>query len=518
MAVQFPTGDPYRLPGKRIVFTNWHWVRACGFAWVDREGRGVSVVGDQDAFGARIQHHERPYGLRLKSLPAARSAPFLKAEKPWEDGHEVFVTILQDGGRYRAWGMVGGWGDLKDRGEPFFCYFESDNGYDWKRPDCGVLDFKGAPKTNLLARAGGTVFADPSAPPGERYKWVSERHFNREEFEAFVRRRPGAVDSRCIRKDAGLYVGVQGAVSPDGLRWQVLPEPLVMTHSDTQVVVYYDLQRRTYVGYFRDWAAGPLGDAACDASGVRWLGVGRRCIGRAESADFRAFPLPEVLVEPRLDMSPNDVLYTSCKTTIPGAPDQHLMFPAVWDQAADTTRIEVLSSSDGVCWNWIPGGPVLDTAPFGQWDGGCVFAVPNLIELPDGDFALPYTGYNVPHKYPRKKATRSTAYALWPKGRIVGLEAAGDGGFTTPALIAPGRRLLLNAVIARAGHVCAEVCDLNGRAIPGRGFGESVPLFGDCHRAPVVWKEHGDLGIPAGQPVVLRFRMSGATIYGLDFD
>jgi hypothetical protein len=248
-----------------------------------------------------------------------------------------------------------------------------------------------------------------------------------------------------------------------------------------------------------------------------WIGVGRRAIGRAETGDFRHFPVSELILAPHPGLRPSQVFYTNCRTSLPGDPGAHLMFPAVWDQATDSTEIHFASSHDGRAWNFISPAPVLETGPFGEWDGGCVFASPNLVELPGGDFALPYTGYDVPHKYPRQQAQRASGYALWPHGRLVGIEAQERGAFSTVAVLAPGRRARVNALVQRAGHLLVEAARLSGEAIPGREFASSLPLAGDCRGAPVLWKEHDELGVDPGEPVLLRFRLEAGCVYYVDF-
>jgi hypothetical protein len=100
------------------------------------------------------------------------------------------------------------------------------------------------------------------------------------------------------------------------------------------------------------------------------------------------------------DLAGKRIVFTNCYTTIPNAPDQHLMFPAVWNASIDdTTRIVMASSHDGRNWYWVPGGDLLETAEYGRWDGGCIWAQPNLIELPNGDWALPYSAQNVPQPF-----------------------------------------------------------------------------------------------------------------------
>jgi hypothetical protein len=520
MAERERTGEPYKLAGDRIVFTNWHYVRPARFGWYDSQGKSVYVVGDQGPFDAHVRWINRPVGVRLTVRPALRSGPILTPEKPWEADGVSFFTVLKKEGGYHAWGSTG-WGDLTSRGSRYICYFESSDGRNWKRPPLGILEYQGNRDNNLLhgdyPNLWGSVFFDPSAPDSERYKFIVSDFFSREACAEYRRRRPEAVDPKCERTDINETIGVRGGVSPDGLRWTMLEQPLVLMHDDGPEVAYYDTHLKKYVGYFRDWMVGPQAQNAHDEKGMRWKKMARRAVGRSETEDFRNFPLSDVVLEPHPEMSPSEVLYTNCYTTIPGAPDQHLMFPAVWDTVTDTTYLTLAASYDGRMWHYRTPNRILDTAEFGEWDGGCVFAVPNLIELPDGDFALPYTGFNVPHKYPRVKATRATGYALWPKGRIAALEASEKGEFTTVAVIPPGRHLLVNAVTQRTGSILVEALNLDQEPIPGREFANSIPIVGDQHRCPVVWKGHDDLGIGAGEAVILRFRMEQASLFALDF-
>lgn len=160
---------------------------------------------------------------------------------------------------------------------------------------------------------------------------------------------------------------------------------------------------------------------------------------------------------------------------------------------------------------------MLKTAEFGQWDGGSIFNAPGLVELPDGSWAMPYTGYIYPHKYPRGAWKYAAGLAVWPKGRLMALVADSGAEFATAAVVAPGKTLLINAVTARAGSILVEAADMDGKPIPGRSFADAVPIIGDQFWAQVKWKEHGDLGIEPGNPVEFRFRMDHAKLYGLEF-
>jgi hypothetical protein len=494
---------------------SWRYVRPGLYAWLDKNGNNVTVAGDQKWGEATLHLTDSPHGVKLVVEPAQRLGPILKPETPWEqDGFPALSTILRDGDKFRAWGSIGSWGDLKDRGQAYFCYFESDDGLHWRRPDCGIVDYQGSRANNLLASEGGTVFIDPAAPAEERYKWILAADFAKEQVDAYQQSRHCGIDAKAYRSDVKKTFGVKGAVSPDGLHWTTLAQPLALMHADTQLVAYYDPALKKFVGYFRDWAVDATAATHQEQTDPnRWIGIGRRAIGRAETSDFREFPLSETILEPQPWLAPSQVLYTNCRTSFPGAPDQHLMFPAVWDQSTDRTHLRVAASRDGRAWDWLAAGepPPFETAPAGAWDGGCVFASPNLLELPDGTFALPYTGYDVPHKFPRRRAKRATGYATWPKGRLAGIRAEAQGEFATIAVVPPGKKLLINAITSEKGSITIEAADLSGQPLPGRSFADAVPLTGDCHLSPVRWKQHDDLG--DADAVMLRVKMNSATVY-----
>jgi hypothetical protein len=472
----------------------------------------VTVAGNEGPWGAHFRRADSPFGIRLAAQPAQRLGPVLKSEQPWEAKGVSIGTLIRDGDKYRAWGPC--WWE-NSRG---YCYLESSDGMNWQRPELGVVDLDGR-KTNLLdfAAAEGCVFVDPAAPLGERYKAVRLSDMSNEAFEEYKRRRPDAWEPKAKREDVGKVFFIQGAVSPDGIHWTPLAEPLVVEHSDTQIVACYDQRLGKYVIYTRNWLVGRQSAQATASLSHHWITPGRRSIGRTESGDFRQFPLSQLILAPPASMPPSDVLYTNCKTTIPGAPDLHVMFPTVWHQSDDTTSVVMAASHDGKLWDFVPGGPVFTTAAFGEWDGGCVFASPNLVELPDGSFVLPYAGYCFPHKYPRGQLKFLPGYMVWPKGRIVGLEAAERGEFASVAFVPPGPQVLVNAVTKRAGNILVEVAGLDGAPLPGRTFADADQVVGDQYRTPLTWKGNDGLGSAPGTAVFLRFRLDKATLFGLDF-
>lgn len=513
------TGDPYELAGNRMVFTSWYYVRPGNFAWAAPDGNNVSTARDPNIgpMDAHFIRERMPYGIRLVAQPAGRSGPIFDLEKPWEGKGVRVCTLLKDGDRYRLWAAC-----ETPEMQGLYCYYESQDGVEWTRPEIGEYEYEGSKENNILPWSPESIFIDPSAPPEARYKGVSLEGVSYEQMMEFKEKFPDRVGPRAYRPSIKQAYAITGATSPDGLHWDRLKVPFSIEHSDTHIIATYDALRKKYVIYTRHWWVGErtkkVGD---DGRYLTWLGEtsgsGRRAIGRMESDDFETFPLSDLMLVPDCEMAPTEVLYTNSKTTIPGAPDQHLLFPAVWNTADDTTRIIMYTGTDGRVWQKFP-GTVLETGDFGAWDGGCIFAHPNLVELADGDFALPYTGYNYPHKYARGTWRFLPGYAVWPKGRLIALQADEEGYFCTVAIMPPGRKLLINAVTRRAGSIKVAVSDVHGRVLAERSFDDCEPIVGDVYRRPVRWKSGEQLGCAENEAITLQIKMDRARLFSLDFE
>ncbi len=480
-------GEPYELSGKRVVFANWYYIQPGDLDWRDANEKSVYVKGDVDVFGAHHVGINAPQGIRI-----AAQKPVV-IEPPLEVPHR---TILRDGDRYRGWTSTE--------------YLESSDGLHWQVKARLVHNGpKGWDGPNH-------VFTDPSAAPAERYKTVWSDELTLAEFNQFRQKRPDGWEPRALlhAEDQGKVSCLRGSTSPDGIRWTTLPQPLVVEYADTLNICSYDSVRRKYVLYTRAWSIGPRSERLPADIRHSWTGVGRRAIGRSESGDFRSFPPSEMILEPEPDMLPSEQLYTNCRTSVPGAPEVQLMFPAIWNGSVDdTTRIGFASSHDGRVWHWVPGGDLLRTDTFGKWNGGCVWVIPERIELPNGDWALPYTANNVPHKYPRGKRTSHSSYAVWGKGRLVAVEADAHGEFTMMPIIAPGRFLKLNALTVRTGWLKVEVASQKGRT-----FADCDPVVGDQAWRPVSWNGAKELGVEPGRLITLRLQLYQAKLFGLEFE
>ena len=316
--------------------------------------------------------------------------------------------------------------------------------------------------------------------------------------ERFMHERPDAFFP--LGNDLHHLSGMWGAVSPDGISWTALPGPLVIHYSDTTNVVTYDQRLQRYVWYAR----------------CNWY-YGQRCIGRAETDDFRNWPGPEMLLWPTTNQRPSDDWYTNSKTIYPGTVDQHLMFPALYHHHDDTSELLLYASPDGIVWNEVPGGSVLNAGPE-EWDAGCIFGGTDLIPIGTDQVALPYGGYPQPHKYPRNRHSfrQTKALAIWPRERLGGIQADEEGSFATLPLITQGSTLRLNARVKAAGHVLVELAGQDRQPLPGYGFADADPVLGDSLDHIVSWNGRTKISRDMTQPLTMRFRLRCATMFAFE--
>ncbi|MBC7287305.1 MAG: hypothetical protein H5T86_04510 [Armatimonadetes bacterium] len=206
------------------MFTDWRFIDPGWFSWVDAQGqaRGIGESWAPDALFFRPVNS--PYGIRLIAQPPETVGPLIEPDRPWERLGIWLATIIYENGVYRAWALC--WEEWAK--PPCLTYFESRDGYTWECPNLGIHEYGGNKDNNILlldSPGNKAVFVDRAGPAEERYKMV-------------LGDMPG---------------GVRGAVSPDGLHWTLLPEPILEGACDSQNIGYYDEQLRKYVIYRRLW-------------------------------------------------------------------------------------------------------------------------------------------------------------------------------------------------------------------------------------------------------------------------
>lgn len=500
--------EPLELRSSVIFFHDWRYVYHGGYRWVTDEGAPFGLWGDEPVPDLRWGNVDIPRGIRLRALPAQKSEPFLSVDQPWE-GSIGAPTVIREHGTYRLWyevttpdDMLGRKGNLHN----LLCYAESKDAATWDKPSLGQTTYHDSAECNIVYGGaftpdrgyhGGSVFVDPNGGSADCYKAFHLGQMSREALAAYREKYPESVDPHSLERERphALF----GAASPDGIHWQPLPEPLVAQGSDTQNVAYYDELLGTYVGYFRTWV------------------LGRRAIGRAESEEFGHFPVPETILWPDAGLHPSDLWYANGKTVYPGTTDYHLLFPKRWRVAEDRFYVHIMTSPDGILWGFPQESQILAPGERGAWDTGGVSASPNLVDLPGDRVGFPFTGYRVPHKYPRRPPLGELAWASWERGRLVALEAAEQGEFRTPRVLFKGNELHLNVRTNYVGDVRVELVGPDGETLAGRAFEDCDPVSGNFLDRTVTWNGEAHFPHEPAEPMAFRVRLSSAQLFGMSF-
>ena len=198
---------PIEFGSDKMVFADWWFVDA---------GYGLAFTEAQQAAN-HFRPAFMPYGVRLRAgKPRLSERAVLVPDTP-TDGVTMggYCTLLKDGGKYRLWYesyLPSARGDEDAR----ICYAESEDGFTWKKPQLGLIDYEGSKANNLVYQNGhgATIFIDPTAQAAERYKLI---HLDRVPLQMVNGKQMNAF--------------VFGAVSPDGIHWKRLGEPLSGTRA-----------------------------------------------------------------------------------------------------------------------------------------------------------------------------------------------------------------------------------------------------------------------------------------------
>lgn len=485
---------------RTYLFTDFRHIRCGDVVWRDPGGEKLGSPPAPPFRRLTPEARFLPWGVRLQAQPAEQLGP--------DDGLANFEgTVIQEEGGYRSWKLAIPEGP-ETLGEVSVICRESDDGFAWRTAAECPIDTGGQFKL-----MGSGFFRDDHGTPAERYKAVWTARAPREQWEAIYREystvHPRYRDWRI--HPARKVMCVYGAVSPDGLAWTALPEPLLIHMSDTDSAIYFDERLGRYVFY------------------TRWYNDERRSVGRTESDDFRHWDPVMPCLEVPLD-NPTVDIYTNGRTSYPGAPNYHLMFPMFYERWTQESDIRLYSSTDGMIWKEVPGGPVIRPGQAGTWDGYFLYSSRNLVELPQDRIGVPYAGTRYPHKYPRWPEVVDdirSGWAVWPRDRLSALVADRQGEVFTFPMRPSGRELRLNVRTREAGEVRVGVLRAEGQiadgtdrlpdreAVPvsGRGVEDCVRISGDHASAVVRWRTGADLGVGPDDSVMLHITMRAAELF-----
>ena len=441
-------------------------------------------------------------GARLKLHPPRPAEQVLFFNREWEGGNSGYVTVFQDGGRYRMYyrgASSTGYAvpSLSTEGETAVpehpqvaCTAESPDGITWSRPSLGLFEFNGSKDNNIVwTGSGGHNFSpfkdtNPDATPEQRYKAVGS----------------GRVDGKPV---------LLGYVSPDGIRWKRLREEPILSDGkfDSLNVAFWDSVRSRYAAFYRDFRHGV------------------RTIKHATSPNFLDWTSGQW---GDFGDTPPEHLYTNGTVAYFRAPHLFLALPRrflPWRRLYSDAPVAgasdgvFMSSRDGVHWDrrflesFIR--PGRDPR---NWPQRTNTPARGIVATAEDEISL----YVERH---RSSPTNHLQRLVLRTDGFVSVHAGYSGGeMITSPLLFDGDNLVLNFSTSAAGSIRIEIQDARGHPLPGFSLEESPLIWGDEIEHLVRWERthpqatsEKPLARLAGKPVRLRLVMKDADLYSLRF-
>jgi hypothetical protein len=440
----------------------------------------VSTEPESPIFLLEASTVEDHWETRRKLNPLVKSSgnPILLKDRDWEgSGPYVYGSVLYDpeDKLLKCWYTV--FHDTAyrqhTRGSYMTCYATSQNGYEWTKPELGLVDWNGSRRNNFvrLGHQYNAPLAVVPVPLSAHRRW----------------------------RYIGLYLDAPGvclAASEDGKLWHDLPgSPIERHESDTFNCIVYDSLRRKWLAYIRP----PI-----------YAGTWKRRVALMESSDLATWTHPETILVP--DEGDVPEFYG-----MPVFRRGNLFFGLleVYDAPRGSIEIELVFSSDGRHWDRVPpheiflglGGP-------GEFDHG-VIVTSNSPVIVDGETRLYYGGTKTDHntRTVNDEPISAIGMASITLDRFYGVTNAHDqtaGFILTRPLVLNGSTIALNGVIR--GEARIALLDLNGNEIQGFSLKDCTPIRGDGLRLPVAWGANKT--IKAGV-FRLKLQINDATVYAL---
>ena len=419
----------------------------------------------------------------------------LVTDEPWEGNATNYITVFQDGEKYRMYyrGSLYSYLGGKDRPNTpdLYCYAESSDGIRWTKPELGLFASNGSKQNNIVWDGVGThafvPFRDtnPNCTPDATYKALGV---------------------------GGGKHGLYALKSTDGIHWALMHAEPVITQGafDSHNLAFWDAPCGEYREYHRDFRDG-------------------RDIRTSTSQDFLHWTEPAFLtysanVDPgRSDGQPADVkdpvgakypfgrvseLYTNQIAPYYRAPHLLLGFPTRyidrgWTESAkalpryDYRQVRAKASpregtavTDGMfitsrdrkhfsVWPESFVRPGLRTRD--SWFYGDTYQNWGLVETKSAiDDAPPELSFYVTERSTLQETGAVVRrYTLRIDG-FVSLHAPLVGGelLTKPITFA-GSQLVVNVSTSAAGSVRVEIQTSDGQPIPGFALADCHEVYGD---------------------------------------
>lgn len=439
---------------------------------------------------------DRMDGVSLKLHEPQPADVALTFDAPWEGRYCGYVTVFQDGDRYRMYYRGLPQAGKDGSATEVTCYAESRDGIDWTKPELGLFEVNGDEDNNVVLA---------NQPPFSH------------NFAPFLDTRPGVPAEERYKALAGTSeTGLHGFVSGDGLRWRKMQDAPLITEGafDSQNVAFWSEQEGCYVCYYRTWSQGEFG--------------GFRSVSRVTSDDFLHWTAP---VEMDYGGTPREHLYTNQTHPYYRAPHLYIATAARFMPGRRVVSVEEAAAfgveptysgdcSDGVLMTsrgstrydrTFMEGFIRPGVGLENWTSRTNYPARGVVATGEHGMSL-----YVQHHY-GQPTHHLVRYTLRTDG-FASVNAPYTGGeFVTQPFRFAGKELFLNFATSAAGSVRVEIQRADGAPIEGYTLDDSAELIGNFIDRPVSWRGNSDASALAGTPVRLRFVMKDADVYALQW-
>lgn len=447
----------------------------------------------------------QPQGVTVRVNPAERRDLVICAENPWEAKMiSLFLTVMEDQGKLRMWYVC------RDKDDaPNVAYAESSDGITWRKPNLGIVMYKGSTDNNLvgLTSLEGNVFRDPNGTPGKEYVYVTP-----------------------VNPD-----GMVRFTSPDGLRWNRDKTTLLTFLSDTQNVTLFDPELQKYVMFLRGWDWRTGGNSRMRrvvrttfddlSKPVRIPSIDPATGHANKRINFIHSELPVCLAADERDPAAADV-YNLSTVVYPPAPQWYLGFPSflLREEGFSNGRVEVqfaASRDKGVTWERYDRVPYARPGLAGSDSANVAYMGQGIAvrgnELWQYGMTLKLAHGPAAHK-DRSFDGSIYRYVQRLDGFVsVDFDPAG-GKFVSAPVVVEGPRLRLNVDTAALGSLRVGLLDEAGTPIPGFTIDDCHVIHTNDTAREVVWKiPTNDLTSLKGKKVRLVFAGDRTKLFSFSF-
>lgn len=477
--------------------------------------------GEKQLFVDDLMIRSKQALTRVVHPARKREHPVLSADMPWEGREEggvkdkrvnIYGTVLRDEktGTFRMW--------YADPGQTL--YATSKDGVEWERP---ILKIAGENNvTNLHLHSNSIIEDKFETDPQKRYKAVGNASKGVDDAKLQRLKDKFELVDWYRDKDHRLYYA---ASSPDGLRWKIDPEPILLG-CDT-ITLSQDPVTGEYLAFHKR-----QGDP-------RVVGIRQVFLSVSKDMEHWSEPQPVVVADEmdnratrKLKGGTYSEFYNLSAFPYAG---QWLGFATHFRRveppsalfgndevdgrkrsATGIIDVQLVHSRDGRHWHRCSDrNPVIPLGPH-AYDAGSIFGLCNSPVIVGDEMWMYYTAVTTPHGGLTPEKQQSIALASWRIDGLASLQAKEKPGtLETHEFIPEGKSLLVNADV-KNGRLMVEVLDAAGKTFKGYEKESSLIQNQDSVKLQIKWPNAAAL--PAGVPIRLRFHLENGDLYSYLID